>query len=623
FPGLPARMELAALDLKANLCPRPEPRPEIVHLDIDDASLRRLGKWPLKRAAHARVLEVLNRCAPALVVYDLVFHGPGEDRDDAALEQAIRDSGRVILPAAFGTTIRDKVIRLASLDEDEAPVVRGLLRTRVPDFKDLHQAKSSFLPLARFSSQALGVGQITALPDPDGVFRRVPLVIGFDGLLEPSIDLLAAMKFLGAVGLAWPEKDTALIELPQGRDIAIPLGPHAAMAVNFAGPWAETFEHISYDRVHDAAQKPNDLEYLQKKLEGRIVLVGLAASGSTDIAATPVSPAEPLATVHANALNTILGRAFIRGLGPGWALLAALGLSSGMWLAWRRLGPGAFLAAGLGLVAAYVLLNLGLYAYLGLDLNLAGVALAGTVAWLALLGQGFVRTAGENLRQRRMLETYFSPQIARQLITTGGALKSASKDLTVLFSDIAGFTTLSDSLHPDAVQKLLMEYFEAMTEIIFQHQGAVDKFMGDGIMAFWGYPEDPAAGPEQNARLSALNAVRAACAMQAKMAELNAKWEAEGWKPLAVRMGLNTGYVTVGNLGSRSRLEFTLIGKNVNLAQRLESSAPEGGILLSSRTYGLVKDRIAARAMGRIKVKGIERPVEVFLVGSAEMPGRA
>lgn len=614
FPDFFGRLELGLSDLRFRIAPRPRALPEIVHLDIDDASAARLGTYPFPRRVHARVLEVLARCEPAVVAFDIVFHGAKDEADDAALERAIANLGRVVLPAAFGTVLRDKPIRLDSLDKDEVPVVRSLLAVQVPEISELLQAESSFLPLARFGRQALCVAQITATPDADGVLRRIPLVIGFDGAALPSLALAVAMKFLETKEVRWP--DMGRIELVGGRrEVSIPLSGHALLPVRFAGPWADTFEHVSYARVFDAADDPDDLEYLHKKLAGRIVLAGLAASGSTDIGPTLAHPAEPKVTVQANAVNAILQGAFIRE--AHWAFAVLLGLFAIAlvgWL-WLRLPPRLFLLAGLSLLALLAAANIGLFCLFGVALNLGGTTSLPAVAFLALLGQSFVKTAADNLRQRKMLETYFSPQISRQLLASqSDAFESANRDLTLLFSDIAGFTTLSDTLHPIEVQKILHDYFEAMTEIVFRHQGAVDKFMGDGIMAFWGYPEAEGMGSEDSVKLSALNAVRAAVNMQRTMRELNRKWQAEGREPLAIRIGINTGYVTVGDMGSKRRREFTCIGKNVNLAQRLESNAPKGGVLLSARTYNLVKDQFLAENMGEIKVKGIEKPVQVYAV---------
>jgi len=194
-------------------------------------------------------------------------------------------------------------------------------------------------------------------------------------------------------------------------------------------------------------------------------------------------------------------------------------------------------------------------------------------------------------------------------LTLGGQ----KKELTILFSDIKDFTTHSATLAPAQIQQFLNEYFEAMVEIVFQHQGTVDKYIGDGLMVFFG---DPEPQPDH-----ALRCVRAAIEMQRKTAELREKWLRNGGFPLRIRIGINTGEVVVGNMGSARRLAYTVLGSAVNLAQRLESNAPVGGILLSEQTHELVKAEIPAVSVGPLKVKGIEQPIsayEVLMEASSE-----
>ena len=419
FPDAFARLELGLSDMRFRAAPKPRALPEIVHLDIDDASVARLGAYPFPRRVHARVLEALARCEPAVVAFDVVFHGAKDEADDAALERAIAACGRVVLPAAFSTVLRQKPIRLESLDKDEVPVVKAVLDAQVPDVTELLQAEDSFLPLARFGRQAAGIGQITAAPYPDGVLRRIPLFIGFDGAALPSLALAVTMKYLKVKQTRLP--DMHHLELLGGaRELVVPLSRHGLFAVRFAGPWAETFERIPYARLHDALADPDDIEYLHKKLAGRIVLVGLAASGSTDIGPTLAHPAEPKVTIHANAVNALLQGAFIREAHWSAALLAGALAVALVGLLWLRLPPRRFLLAGLGLLVLLALGNFGLFSLFSVALNLGGTVSTPAVAFLALLGQSFARTAAENTRQRKMLETYFSPQIARRLLAGQG-----------------------------------------------------------------------------------------------------------------------------------------------------------------------------------------------------------
>jgi adenylate cyclase len=175
-----------------------------------------------------------------------------------------------------------------------------------------------------------------------------------------------------------------------------------------------------------------------------------------------------------------------------------------------------------------------------------------------------------------------------------------------MFTDIKSFTTYSASLSPDEIRKLLNEYFEAMVEILFKHEGTVDKFIGDGLMVFFGDPE-----PQSD---HALRCVRAAIEMQYKCRELKGKWEREKKFPLMIRIGINTGPVVVGNMGSARRLSYTALGADVNLAQRLESNAPTEGILIAESTYELVKDSIKTHPAQSIYVKGLDKPINVYAI---------
>ena len=220
----------------------------------------------------------------------------------------------------------------------------------------------------------------------------------------------------------------------------------------------------------------------------------------------------------------------------------------------------------------------------------------------------YVVTQREKQSLQRSFEAYFQPGVVRrimanpEMITQGGQ----KKELTILFSDIKSFTTYSSTMTPIEIQKALNEYFEAMVETVFKYEGTVDKFIGDGLMVFFGDPEDQ---PDH-----ALRCVRAAIEMQQRTRALKEKWEREGKFPLQIRIGINSGPVVVGNMGSARRLSYTVLGSDVNLAQRLESNAPVAGILISHRTYELLGGAIPAKPLEPIKVKGLDVPIRVYEV---------
>lgn len=622
FPLPFERLELAAFDLRLRLAPRPLPSPDVVLVDIDDASLQRFGSWPLPRSVHARALDALTRCGVSVAAFDIVFRGPAQGPDasaqDAALEAAIARNGRVVLPVGVGLARDADVLRLEP-EPDDLPLLPSLLPPGALHVPALPQAERSVAPAARFSRRAVALGHIAAVPEADGAYRRMPLFVGFQGRLLPALSLAAVLRHLDAkLEILTGGANIAF----SGKTLRIPTSADAMLWVNPAAPWGRGFWHLSYAELIDAAESgdPARLAFLRQGLEGKIALVALAASGTTDIKATALSPAEPLATLHANLMSQLLTDASLR-VAPAWASALFGGVFLALaGLAFLRLPTRIFLLAGAGLVLACPAANAGIFAIFDLPLAVAAPALSVAAAVLALLGHSLLRTAREAARQRRMLEAYFSPSIAAQILESGEDIMAGrSVDLTVLFADISGFTAMSAHMEPAEVQRLLGEYFEEMTACVFRNQGAVDKFMGDGLMAFFGYPEADGADSAENARRSALCGVRAAVEMQAALARLNTRWQAQGRQRLAIRIGLNTGHAIVGDMGSRTRREFSLLGRNVNLAQRLEGAAPVGGILVSARTAALVREQFRLTPMGALRLKGFDEAVEALAV---DLPGQ-
>lgn len=621
FPGAFQRVELSLSDLRYRLAPRPRPSPDVVLVDIDDASVRHFGKWPLGRLVHARILDILTDCGVSVVAYDVVFRGltsdPAGMEGDKELANAIARNGNVILPAGVGLVNEQDVVRLTP-DSDDLPLLPFLLDPGSLRPADFPQAEKTFLPSAKFSQVAAGMGHIAATPDADGAHRRMPLFVGVHGRLLPALSAMAAARHMNATII--PRKDGLTLKLPDGQTITAPADASGLAVINLPAPWGNGFWHLSYAELAEAAADPARMAFLKQGLRGKIVLIGLTTSGSTDIKATPLSPAEPLVTLHAGLTSGLLERSFLREAPPWVSWLAAILALSGAALLYLRMSLRVFMAAGLALILAYPGLSIGLFAASGIALSMTIPTLSLFVFISTLLAHGLAVTAGEAARQRRMLEVYFSPAISRQIMGAGtDIMHGRGVDLSILFSDIAGFTAMSDRMDPEEVQQFLGEYFEEMTACVFRHGGAVDKFMGDGLMAFFGYPEAEGLDSSENAKRSAIAAVSCAVDMQAAVKRLNHHWAEQGRQSIAIRIGVNTGHAIVGDMGSASRREFTVLGRNVNLGQRLESMAPKGGVLVSARTAALVRDHFPLSAPLQLSVKGFDREVEAYNVSiSAE-----
>ena len=260
------------------------------------------------------------------------------------------------------------------------------------------------------------------------------------------------------------------------------------------------------------------------------------------------------------------------------------------------------------LLAAYVVAAAALFVYANVIIAVVRPVMSGVFGAASVVIYWYVTEEREKQKLRSKFEQYFPPSVVRQMVDTPDTLTTMPrrKEVTIMFSDIKSFTTYSSTMTPEEISTTLNEYFEAMTDIVFKYGGTVDKFIGDGLMVFYGAPE-----PQPD---HALRCVKAAMEMQVKCRELKARWEPAGRLPLRIRIGINTGPVVVGDLGSARRMEYTVLGSDVNLAQRLESNAPVEGIMISEATYRYVKDKVPIRPLEPIKVKGLETPIVVYKV---------
>jgi adenylate cyclase len=270
----------------------------------------------------------------------------------------------------------------------------------------------------------------------------------------------------------------------------------------------------------------------------------------------------------------------------------------------------------LTLLAGYIVFIIAVFLYGNLIINLVRPILITGTAVFAVLVYRFINEEREKEATQRSFEAYLPPSVVkRQLAHPESIFEVQKKELTILFSDIKSFTTYSSTMTPDQIQNFLAEYFDAMVQIVFKYEGTVDKYIGDGLMVFFGAPE-----PQSD---HAVRCAKAAIEMQIKCRELKEKWVREGLFPLKIRIGINTGEVVVGNMGTRKKLAYTVLGSDVNLANRLESNAPVEGIMISRRTYDLIKDEIPTLPHEPVLVKGLDTPIEVYTVPIDEtaLPG--
>ncbi|MBI5463833.1 MAG: adenylate/guanylate cyclase domain-containing protein, partial [Ignavibacteriales bacterium] len=391
------------------------------------------------------------------------------------------------------------------------------------------------------------------------------------------------------------------------HDIVIPVDEQCNLLINFLGPW-HAMTHYEFADVHHSLDDRDELEYSWTPLlQGKIVVVSQVGTGAADVAPVPTDNNFPLSGVHANVLNTILTERFLREASPLQMFALEIFLLAVVYLlALKFLSRGMWIGALLVLVG-FLAVSALLFFYGNIVLNIVRPSIMIGIAVFAVLAYRFINEEREKEAFRRSFESYLPPSVVKRMVASPESMFDAEKkELTILFSDIKSFTTYSSTMTADRIQSFLAEYFEAMVGIIFKYEGTVDKYIGDGLMVFFGAP-----APQAD---HAVRAAQAAIEMQRKCRELKVKWEREGLFPLRIRIGINTGEVVVGNMGTPKKLAYTVLGAPVNLANRLESNAPVEGILVSKRTYELIQNHVPTKPHPSVKVKGLEEDIEVYEV---------
>lgn len=603
---------------------RPPYDETIVHVDLNNTTIQKLNNYYLSRAHFARVARNLAAMGVAAQAYDFIFASRLNPQDDQALIEATRAAGKVYYGLAFSLT--DEAAPGSAGRTTEHEEVRSYLdRTKWPlqgigGLSGLYVGKDPLVTFMPLASAAKGLGFLNLRPDSDGVFRRLPLLVKYDGGCYPSFALRIICDYLGVSPekiIVTPGRNITLKDArrPGGppHDIVIPIDERGTMLVNFIGPW-ERLTHYHLVDIYQASDSEDDMENWADELRGKIVLISDVSTGVTDLGPVPTDLSFPLSGFHANAVHTILTEQFLREASRGEKLLVELVLAALVLLLSLRYAMAFYPIHTVLLAAGYLVIVGGSFLQAGLVLDAMGPLLMVITAAILVTAYRFFVGAREKEVLRRTFEAYFPPLVVKKLMANPAflALGGQKKELTILFSDIKDFTTHSSILAPAQIQQFLNEYFEAMVEIVFQHEGTVDKYIGDGLMVFFG---DPEPQPDH-----ALRCVRTAIAMQQRTAELREKWVRNGGFPLRIRIGINTGEVVVGNMGSARRLAYTVLGSAVNLASRLESNAPVGGILISERTYELVKADIPAQPTGPLTVKGLAAPITAYTVQGPGLP---
>ena len=605
-------------------------RRDIVLVAIDEGSIRQLeplvGRWPWPRMVHAHLIDYLARGPAKVIVYDVLFSERDRrtftlgdetwtgDKSDAALAEATAKAGTVIHVAEVS----------AEVTEGGPAAERADWRQARPDWPAV------LLPFDELARASRAIGHSLLVLDPDGPVRRAAPFVSVGGKAVPSLAVAAAMSATGTSpaavaadagewrlgGVTVPLGEQALPSLYDGRERRLA----RRMLIRYPGPVLSggkpTYQDYSfYDLFYSQAQllegqKPNVDPSVFK---GKIVVIGTTAPGLSDLFTTPFAVGKmPGMQVHASVIDNVLSARFTR-QAPAWSAAATLvaaalavalvSMFSSLWIT---------VAVTVLLVGALVFGSLALFER-GLWLRLAAPGLGVALASFGGVAYQYLVEGREKRTIKRLFSRYVAPDVFHHLMAdpSRARLGGDRREMTVLFSDIRGFTAVTERGRPEDIVGQLNEYFTRMVRVLFEHQGTLDKFVGDLVMALFGAPLDD----EDHAE----HAVQAALAMRRELAALNREWAARGWPTLDIGIGINTGEMVAGNIGSDTIMSYTVIGDAVNLGSRLEALNKQYGthVIISDSTRARLKGRYHVRALGEVVVRGKSQPVAIFEVEEA------
>jgi adenylate cyclase len=625
-------IRLRTFDIYQTLRPRESTSHPVVIVDIDEASLKEIGQMPWPRTMFADLVTRLTELGVVAIGFDVIFPEPDRmspsvaasnfrnlDEDtrnklsslpsnDEVLAQAIRRS-RVVVGQAGSATAEPRSPTDAALQTGFA--VRG------PDPAPFLVTFAGLLRNVPVIEQAAaGRGVFSIRPERDGIVRRVPIVMRAQGSLAPSlsIDLLRVVTKAGAILV---RTDAAGVQSVAVPGLQVPTDQNGRYWVHFT-----PHEPGRYVSAKDVLQGrvPRD------RVEGKLVLIGTSAVGLLDVKTTPVSAAMPGVEVHAQVLESALAQSSLSypNYAIGAELLVAVLVGLAIIIAAPMLRASTMITLGAIVIAALIGASWYLFSQHNLLIDFTYPLMTSGLVYLTLMFVNYFKEQKQRQQIRAAFGYYLSPALVEQLARSPEKLVLGGEErrMTVLFSDVRGFTTISEQYKhdPQGLTRLMNRFLTPLTNAIIERKGTIDKYIGDAIMAFWNAPLDDS---QQES-----NACEAALEMLTRAEKLNQEFKQEAdrnggkYMPLNVGIGLNTGPCVVGNMGSDFRFNYSVLGDTVNVASRLEARTKDYRIpiVIGAQTEQRAKDKFATMEIDRIQVKGKTEPKTVFTVlGRAEV----
>ena len=582
---------------------------DIVIIDIDERSVSELGKFSQwSRSYYPKIIKFLNDGGAVAVGLDIIFDKDiREPEEDIKFVQAIQDAGNVY-NAIYFSEADSFTFRYPMANEPEGfqwEKYTFFLPVKITrKFRTEERLENEFTELLNASK---GVGHVNFKGDVDGVVRKIHLFNNFNNHTYPALAFKIYLDLMGIDTLIFDKENYLQLFRNDELITEIPIDENGNMLISYYGPW-KTFRYIPF---YDVLMERVPVEYFKDK----IIFVGVTLTGEFDLRSVPFQPAFPGVEIHANILQTLLTEKYVRHITPLQSALLLIGIGIIIGVITVFLSPiwGILVIFILSLIHIFVVFNI------FLDTNYWIAIVNPVLTILFTFGSVYLYKYVTEEKNKRFIRHAFShfvtQSVVDELLENPEKIKLGGerKVCTVLFSDVVGFTTLSEQLTPEALVSLLNQYLTEMTNTIFKYDGMLDKYEGDAIMAVFGAPI--AHGNH------ALNCCKSAIEMQEQLKRLRALWAKQGKPQLYARIGINTGTMVVGNMGSENRFDYTVMGDAVNLGARLESANKQYGtfLMIAENTYQAAKDDIIVRELDLVRVKGKTEPVKIYeLINTTE-----
>lgn len=592
------------LKIKVNVDPF-DITPLLSPVDLSDRAERNIdGKMEI-REAFSNFFEVLSYTDSSGGL-DFIFHKNLNPEIDTKMAENISYLDKMVLAV---TPIPKDLTQFTGeglSDIQKETVKKHLWYPKIDSIKNIPLASSLLLPYDELLKSTNHLGHIGVIQDDDGIYRKTPMFYRWEDGLIPALSLAVIAAEFNINPETIIVKVGHYIELAiNNKDIRIPVDSRGMAIIPYPNTWYNSWKRYPLDKAAFALEDDELFDNVLNDMDGTIIFAADISTGGKDFGTTPIETVYPLSGIHTSLINGVLTNSFYYEVGFIHKILITMILLLLITVASLLKKDKYKNITFASIILLYLLSSMFIWFRFSIFPWFAIPVTSITFAWLISITIKLYEDSKKTLLLESALSRYFPKALASRLLKEKKVeLLPSHKELSILFSDISGFTSWSSDKSPKLIHSFLNEYLELMASIIFKNNGTVDKFMGDGILAFFGDPLDL-----DDHRKHALNA---ALEMQNAVDEHSKRWREQYFIDLKVRVGINSGKVIVGNLGNNTRIEYTVIGASVNLAQRFESNAPLGGILVSENTWKGSTKNFTFKEMDPIKAKGYKEPVPSY-----------